>query len=312
MDDAPQRIQPLALVVDDDPEGRALLVRVAERGGFAVVTGVDGEEAVELARARRPDLILLDVEMPRRNGLEALEEIRETAPDVPVVVVTSGETSEVAEEALGLGAVNFVHKPLDERELRFVVERIRNVLAEEEDHRLTMPCLVARRTVLEIGNDTHLLAPVVSYLGRELRLHYPACGASTTEAKLALYEALANAIEHGNLEIDYDAKTRAMEEPGGIAALVARRREDPRFSGRHVRVEAEYGSTRVVWTIRDEGRGFSHRTEAAARKLGDTSALHGRGILLMKHYMDEVVWNERGNEVRLIREMRPHGGGAPA
>jgi hypothetical protein len=274
---------------------------VAERQGFAVVTGVDGEEAVELAKARHPDLILLDVEMPRRNGLEALEVIRETAPTSPS---SSDERRgrEVAEEALG-PAPSTCPQALDERELRFVVERIRNVLAEEEDHRLTMPCLVERRTVLEIGNDTHVLAPVVSYLGRELRMHYPACGASTTEAKLALYEALANAIEHGNLEIDYDAKTRAMEEPGGIAALVEPPRGPP--LPRAVRIEAEYAprASPGPSATRAAASPTAPRPRPAAS--ATPPALHGRGILLHEAPPWTTSSGTSAATRKLVRDMRP-------
>ena len=97
----------------------------------------------------------------------------------------------------------------------------------------------------------------------------------------------------------------AIASGGDVEAVMASIGEDPRFAARRVRIEAEYAPTRVTWTVRDQGRGFAHRTEAEARRLGDTSALHGRGILLMKHYMDDVVWNERGNEVKLVRDMRP-------
>ena len=70
-----------------------------------------------------------------------------------------------------------------------------------------------------------------------------------------------------------------------------------------MRIDANYGRTSAVWTIADEGRGFAHRTIEETRRLGDTSALHGRGILLMKHYMTEVIWNEAGNKVRLVLEI---------
>ena len=280
-----------------------MLAALAERQGFDVALGADGREAVEATKRLRPDLIFLDVDMPRLDGLAALEEIREIDPHVPVVVVSAVAEPEVAEKALDLGAVNFLSKPFDVKEIRFVVDRIRMAISEETDTRSALPFLVERRTALEFGSDPAVLSRVVSFLGRELRLHYPGSDVPITEAKLALYEALANAVEHGNLEIDFDDKTKALATDGTISRIIDRRRGDPRFSARKVRIDANYGRTSAVWTIADEGRGFAHRTIEETRRLGDTSALHGRGILLMKHYMTEVIWNEAGNKVRLVLEI---------
>ena len=124
-----------------------------------------------------------------------------------------------------------------------------------------------------------------------------------TEAKLALYEALANAVEHGNLEIDFDEKSKALANDGSISSIIDLRRLDPRYRTRKVRIDASYGRTKAVWTISDEGPGFTHSGIEETRRLGDTSALHGRGILLMKHYMTEVIWNETGNKVRLVLDI---------
>ena len=297
--------KPLALVVDDHAENRMLLSKIVRRHGFDVAEGENGEDAVRLAAERHPDLILLDIEMPKKSGLEALEEIREEDPDVPVVIVSGANQPEICERALDLGAVNFIRKPFDPEEIRFVVERIRAALEEEADVLPTLRLLRERKTVLEFGNEVALLSPVVAFLGRELRLHYPAHEVPVTEVKLALYEALANAIEHGNLEIDYDAKTKAMESEGGVSGLIERRRQEDCYRARTVRIEASYEPGRVVYRVRDSGPGFPHASREHQKRLGDTDALHGRGILLIRHYMDDVSWNEAGNEVSMSLAIAP-------
>jgi len=295
---------PLALIVDDDEDSRRILSKVAERQGFRVEQACDGESAIRLQRELRPDLILLDVSMPGISGLDALREIREVDPHVAVVVVSGAADAEVGEKALDLGAVNYVGKPFDIREMRFVLERLRGAFQEEEDLQPALGMLRERRTVLELGTDIGKIAALVAYLGREVRAHYPGHDVPVTEIRLALYEALANAVEHGNLEIDYDAKTLALAEDGGVRALIERRRDDPRFRDRRVRIEVDYEPTTVVWRIRDEGRGFSPRHEEETHHLGDTTALHGRGLVLMRHLMDDVSWNSSGNEVRLTLKMK--------
>ena len=147
-----------------------------------------------------------------------------------------------------------------------------------------------RRTVLEFGNDVALISRVVAFLGRELRLHYPAHDVPVTEVKLALYESIANAIEHGNLEIDYDTKTKAMQTEAGVAGLIERRRQEEPYVSRTVHIQAEYEPGRVVYRVKDAGPGFS-RESLDQQNLGDTGSLHGRGILMIRHYMHEVAWN---------------------
>ncbi len=301
----PSRAKPLALVVDDHAENRRILAKTLESSGFDVVEGVDGVEAVKLAATRRPDLILLDILMPNKTGFEALEEIRAADPDVPVVIVSTVDTPEASEEALRLGAVNFVRKPFDPEEVRFVVERVRGALREEADLRPTLRLLVERRTVLETGNDLAEIPHVVAFLAHELRLHYPGYDLPLTEVKLALYEALTNALEHGNLEIDYDQKSAALAGDEGVKALIDRRAKEAPYRDRRIRIEADYEPERVVYRVEDGGPGFPHDSREHLSRLGDTDALHGRGLLLIHHYMHEVSWNERGNVIRLGLRLHP-------
>jgi len=104
------------LVADDSPTFRAVL-RIILSGApdvEVVAEAADGLEAVAQARALRPDVITLDVVMPRMSGLEALEEIMRTVPTPVVVVSAQGEDQQLGFRALGLGAVEVVAKPQGE------------------------------------------------------------------------------------------------------------------------------------------------------------------------------------------------------
>jgi DNA-binding response OmpR family regulator len=299
------RGNPLALVADDEPLVRGVLARIVHREGFDVLEAEDGQEAARLAIERRPAVVLLDLLMPKRDGFWALKEIRAHAHDVPVVVISAVDDPREAERALDLGAANFVSKPFDTAEIHQVLERVRAAHAEEVD---VLPCvrvLGKTRTVLEVGNDLGLLSRVVAFLGHELRIHYPGRDLPFVETKLALYEALANAIEHGNLGIDYDAKTEALATAEGITALIERRRHEAPWRDRVARLTAEYGPTSVRYAIRDGGPGFSRATVEGSKSLGDVHSLHGRGLLLIKHYMSRVSWNPEGNEIRMELDLVP-------
>ncbi len=116
--------RPRVLVVDDEEDARAALSEVLSPD-CAVLTAADGEEAVELAQRERPDLVLMDLFMPRLDGLQALQRIRADPAmgDVPVIFVSARGDDAVKARALDLGAVDYLQKPFSERELRARVER---------------------------------------------------------------------------------------------------------------------------------------------------------------------------------------------
>jgi DNA-binding response OmpR family regulator len=104
---------PRVLVVDDEPDAVELLQEFLAAKGYDVLTAADGEAALQIVRAARPHLILLDVRMPGMNGLEALRRIREIDQEAGVVMVTGVSEEETGREALALGAFDYIVKPLD-------------------------------------------------------------------------------------------------------------------------------------------------------------------------------------------------------
>lgn len=274
---------------------------------------MDGEAGIEAAERCLPDLIFLDLHMPRLDGLPALSRIRERHPNVPVVIVSSTTDPETTERALTLGAVNLIRKPFDREEIQFVLDQIYRAIEERADIHDVLDVVERRSTELAFASGSRMLSKVVAYLGRELVNGYPGYDVPVTEIKLALYEALANAYEHGNLGISFEEKSRVLEEPGGIERLVQERLADADLAARRIHVEVDYEQDGVLYRIRDEGAGFDHRTQTG-RPLAEATALHGRGITLIRHYMDEVAWNRSGNEIRLRKslERRPLAGPARA
>lgn len=295
---ARRRRTPLALIVDDAAETRLILRALASRRGFDVIEAEDGKQGLDLALSKRPDLILLDIRMPNMDGLTALSEIRDEDPNVSVVIISAESDNETLEEALALGASNFVHKPFDAEEVKFVLDRIYQAIEEEASVQDVLQLVGRRATEISFPSDSALLSKIVAFLGRELVNNYPGYDMPLTDVKLALYEALANAHEHGNMEITFDEKTKAMETPGGILELISSRLADQRLSSRKIYVNVSYTAEGATYSIRDEGPGFDPQA-MMDKPMADTSALHGRGIRLISHYMDDVTWNETGNEVRL-------------
>ena len=108
------------LVVDDEPNIREVVGQYLRRDGYAVVAAADGEEALSLYRRERPDLVVLDLMLPRLSGLEVCRRLLEAEPAerrVPLIMLTARGEEEDRIVGLGLGADDYVVKPFAPREL---------------------------------------------------------------------------------------------------------------------------------------------------------------------------------------------------
>ncbi len=111
------------LVVDDDDLVRDITVSMLRREGHELLAVDAAHAALEVLERERPDLVLTDLVMPGRTGLELLQDIRDRDPDVPVLLMTGGSAHpEEATEALGRGAAQIVHKPFSRADLTSAVE----------------------------------------------------------------------------------------------------------------------------------------------------------------------------------------------
>jgi two-component system, OmpR family, phosphate regulon response regulator PhoB len=126
-DDVPDRI-PVLLIADDDEDILMLVQLRLARSGFEVIVARDGQEALDLARERRPDLAVLDWMMPRLSGVEVLRAIRAGADTagIPVIMLTARASEADVQEGIAAGADDYVAKPFSPQEL---AGRVQSILA---------------------------------------------------------------------------------------------------------------------------------------------------------------------------------------
>lgn len=117
---------PLVLAADDDPLIRELIQFRLERSGYAVVTAADGDEALRLARDRLPDLIVLDVMMPGRDGYEIARTLRteEATSRIPIILLTARVQEADVAQGFDAGADDYLTKPFSPQELQARVQAI--------------------------------------------------------------------------------------------------------------------------------------------------------------------------------------------
>jgi len=114
------------LIADDDPTILMLLRVNLEMEGYEVVSATDGIEAVELASEQAPDLVILDIMMPRMDGLEARSKMLEIPElsQIPVIFLSARAQQVDIEKGMGSGATEYVTKPFDPPDLMSTIERI--------------------------------------------------------------------------------------------------------------------------------------------------------------------------------------------
>lgn len=138
--------QDTVLVVDDEPMIREVLCEYLTRDGFHVLEAADGAAAIEMAEDQRPSLILLDLMLPKFNGLDVLRHVRSSS-NVPVILLTArGEESDRV-AGLELGADDYVVKPFSPRE---VAARVRSVLRRSQPA-AAQPTLSFGDVVVDLG-----------------------------------------------------------------------------------------------------------------------------------------------------------------
>jgi DNA-binding response OmpR family regulator len=112
------------LIVDDEPNVRLMLRTTLESVGYKVVDAEDGERALQRLRAESCDLILLDLQMPKMDGMELLRRLRADGHAVPVVILTAHGSISEAVGAMKLGAIDFLTKPITPDALRRAVAEV--------------------------------------------------------------------------------------------------------------------------------------------------------------------------------------------
>jgi DNA-binding response OmpR family regulator len=288
------------LIVDDQQVLRSLLSRFMTREGFEPVEAENGKVAVELYRSTNPAVVLSDIMMPEMDGIGLLRAIRAMDPSAAVILMTGYGNEEVLLEALRGGAVNFFKKPFDFHEVLSVVRSVaRQRVSPDATPFLSSHLVEESKRFLFTAADAQV-QPMINQIA--LHLGSIAGENEIIHLKIGIEEMIRNAVEHGHLGITGEEKHRALEE-GVFGELVHQRLQSGDNARKQITLSSRLSPTELVVTIADQGDGFNWRSvpELSAESL---LRFNGRGILLTRIYYDEVRYNEKGNEVTLVRRRR--------
>lgn len=296
------------LIVDDSAVDRRLVSGLLAKGaGLNVRIATHGAEALEQMSHELPDLVVTDMLMPGMNGLELVSEIRDRHPLVPVILITSRGNEEIAVQALQRGAASYVPKRTISQDLVSTVQSVLAVSRQRRGHARLMECMSHTHASFVLDNDCSMIGPLVSHILEGVTLIGLCDETERTRIGVALAEALANALYHGNLEVS--SELREVDD-NAYAALVEQRRQESPYRDRRIFVDSRISRAEAVWTIRDEGRGFDPESLADPTDPANFEKASGRGLLLIRTFMDDVQHNELGNEVTLVKRHAQVGAAA--
>jgi CheY-like chemotaxis protein len=291
------------LVVDDSPMDRRLVIgMLSKRAGWSTDVAENGQQAMNLlAPGQLPDLILTDMQMPEMNGLELVRAVKRDYPGVPVILMTAQGSEALAVKALQVGADSYVPKALLADDLIETVDRVLALAGERKNQQSLLRHMQSLNCSFTLSNDPKMLTSLVSFVQGIIHDAQLFGEAERLRVGVAFEEALLNAAYHGNLEV---SSTLRETDHSAYYALARVRAETPPYNTRSIRVDIEVGPNGINYTIEDEGPGFDPSKLPDPTDPANLERPCGRGLLLMRTFMDEVRYNDKGNRVMMRKDSK--------
>jgi len=300
------------LVVEDSPDQAVLIQSLLEDEGWDVTLVKDGKEAMRALQTQMFELIVTDLHMPEMNGLDLVKAIGEDteAAKIPVVLMTAFGSEDTAVEALRAGASSYIPKRLMTEELIDTVERLLRTLESRLERRRVIQRVVGSRVDFELDNDTDLVGPLAGFLEEIICAQLAVeKDARLIQVGTALSEAVLNAIYHGNLDLESDLRE---EDIHAFVDQVHERSAKSPYRERKVRVHVETSPDSVLIKVADEGKGFDPALVPDPLDPANLHRVSGRGLYLIRTFMDTVSHNETGNEITMVKRFTHEAAGASA
>ncbi|MED5515415.1 MAG: response regulator [SAR324 cluster bacterium] len=286
------------IIADDTAEVLNFLQDFFVKAGHSVFCARDGEEALKILQNEEIDGIFCALTMPKLGGLELLKEVQSANSRRPLVILCPPNDSENALNALQLGACDYLLKAINPLELQRTLDRVVSLQEGFHFSAYAMDHLLQETRTLEIGNDFTGLNRIIAFMTQDL----PSYGIINQEQlfrmNMLLKEAIENAIFHGNLELRSEMRR---ENPELFYKTAAQKRDIDPYKDRKLILQYDISRNSAKYVVRDEGKGFVHADLLDPADPDNLLRIEGRGLIMIMNFMDEVFWNDRGNEVTMVR-----------
>jgi CheY-like chemotaxis protein/anti-sigma regulatory factor (Ser/Thr protein kinase) len=288
------------LVVEDSSVDRLLVGSLLSRQqNWHIEYAHNGREAIERLETEGqvlPDVIVTDLRMPEMDGLELVRAIRESYPQVPVVLITSYGSEQIAIEALRSGATNFSPKSSLQTDLVRTVGQVLELARHMKFTRNPDLHPSSKQIAFVLENELSLIGPTIEHLQENLPRW---SDRDRLQIGMALDEAIVNAMHHGNLEVE--SSLREGENENKYYETIRQRKSRPPYCHRRVRIEAEFSDQHICVQISDDGQGFDPQLVPDPTAEENLHRASGRGLFLIRSFMDQVAYNKAGNQITMTK-----------
>lgn len=293
---------PIVLVVDDNPVDQKLVGGLLQLDVDWLVSFADNvESALEMISDVSPDIVVTDLQMPGMSGIELLKIARKKFPRIPVILMTGKGSENLAVEALHEGAASYVPKSALATTLAETVQQILSLAEHNKSKDRLMKFTSNCRYQFKMDSDPKLIPPLIDFIGDAMGQLHLADLVLIRHVSVAVEEAVVNAMFHGNFEFDSDQVHATRNASPGTEAfelLESRMREEP-YASRKVFFGLDVSRNQGKFAIRDQGPGFDVQALPDLTQSSSLSESTNRGLTLINNFMDEVTFNEAGNEIRM-------------
>ena len=263
------------LIIDDEEEIRSSLSKIVEKLDLIPLTAQDGLEALNLLKSKKIDLVITDLMMPQMDGLRFIVKSREINPRIPIAVISGYGDAKNVTFALTRGAFNFITKPFTIKEVENVIRkglRLRELFLDTDK----LLQNVRNQTEIVIPSYLHLLPSVILYIIKECQWRGIDNENVLNNISVCTGEILTNALVHGN-------------------------KKDPK---KKISVTLNFDIGKFTLTVKDEGKGFDVKKFSRQPKGNQLDIPNKRGLFIIKYLMDEVSFNEKGNELTTTKYLQ--------
>lgn len=256
------------LVIDDEKEICDLLQVALEMSGHKVTPCQYARDALKCLEQQEFDFVIIDMIMPEISGLEMISIINERYPRTLTILTTGLQAQEVINEALQQGAYNFVNKPFSLEEISNIINMGNRAKALNNQAKSIQPFMI-QKLQFNLPSRKNLMEEVAGTIADFAQWHGFPEKLVAMNIPLTVDELFLNAVIHGNKENE----------------------------NRKVSIKVTIDDNKITISIADQGEGFNWERVLNRNTPADLENEGGRGIFLVKHYVDNIQYNDVGNEV---------------
>lgn len=289
------------LVVEGSAEGRDRAVRfLVDDMGWEAEAVASAKDAVGLVEGACPHMILAGLHGSEPLSLSLIEDLHQRVPDLPVVILMDEGAEAMTLSALQKGAAGYASTSHLEAELPEILDRVISAARSVRDRRRLRECLTSVDLEFNLDNDPAMVPALVADVQDHMGILGFGDKSALVRLGVALEEALLNAIIHGNLEIS--SAIKQIDDSLYLKEIQNRRVAKP-YCRRRLRFRARLRKTRAEFVIADSGPGFDPSSLPDPTDPINLERVSGRGLLLIRTFMDEVRFNRKGNRIRMVKHL---------